>query len=649
MPSVSFIIPSHNRAGELPQTLDSLLAQTSGDWEVVLIDDHSTDGALDVARAYAARDERFRVVQLPDPKRGASTARNLALTLTRGAFIIFLDSDDLVSPTCVEHRAAYMRQHAELDFGIWRCQLFREQAGDVPQHFNADTGADDLDRFLTSDVPWQTTQPIWRRSALDRLTLPMPSQGAIPKIWDESVLSGQDWEFHIRALALGMRYARIDETDCHWRMAGPDRDSIGKQSYGKAHARARPSVVRKMYDLLSERNLLTESRRHAFVALYFQAADNLARRVSRVEGRATWRETLTLGLVDRKRWREVDRYLLLQRWPALAERRRLKIMREWPRAMLPTRGKYFLHAPLPGHVPSVSVVMSAYNSAAYIRPAVESILDQGYRDIEFIIVDDGSTDGTGEILREYADGDCRIRLIQRENRGLTVSLNEGLSLAQGEFIARMDADDVALRDRLDAQVDYMRGHPDVALLGTKVMLIDPCGVELVEGEFHAGHTDIDGALLRGNGAAIYHPSTMIRRSALTRVGGKYVERYNGAEDIELFLRLAEVGRVENLDQVLLQYRKHPQSVNHRRYDEQFHLVNAIIAEARKRRGLPADPEARIAKWTPEPIRTQLQRWAWNALKRRRPDVARTHAWRAVRSAPMNLSNWKLLACAVRGH
>src|SRR4051812_10604678 len=101
MPSLSFIIPLHNRAGELPQTLDCLLAQTRGDWEAVVVDDHSTDAAADVARGYATRDSRIKVVPLPDPKRGASAGRNFGVAQSSGELIVFLDSDDLVAPTCV--------------------------------------------------------------------------------------------------------------------------------------------------------------------------------------------------------------------------------------------------------------------------------------------------------------------------------------------------------------------------------------------------------------------------------------------------------------------------------------------------------------------------------------------------------------------
>ena len=636
VPLVSFIIPLHNRAAELPRTLDALLAQTSDAWEAIVVDDHSTDGAADVARAYASRDPRFNVIALPDPKRGAPAARNLGVASAAGAFVIFLDSDDLVMPTCVERRVAFMLERPTLDFAVARCQLFRDQPGDVPLLWNSDTGEDDLDRLLKMDVPWQTTSPIWRRSSLATLA------------WDESVPSGQDWEFHIRAVASGLRHERIDgEVDCFWRVAGPTRESIGKATFlGTGHVRARPAVIAKMAAFVEAAGRMTPRRRRWFDAMAFRAAEALADRVSRKAARAMWRERRNQSGLTDAQFRQANRYLMFKRWPTLAARKRVEIARTWPADLLIRRGKFFNRAPVdPARPPTISVVMSAFNNAEFVDAAIESVLGQSFFDFELIVIDDGSTDGTGELLQQFADSDCRVRLIRRENRGLTVSLNEGLALARGEFVARMDADDVALRDRFERQLACLRAHADCVLLGSAVTLIDPCGVEVVRGGHVAGHDAIDAALLAGEGSSVYHPSTMMRRDALARVGG-YRPDYNGAEDLDLFLRLAEVGRVENLPDALLQYRIHPKSVNATKHERQYDLVQRVIADARARRGMP--PAGATEKWTPEPIERQRHRWAWNALKRGRRDVARTHAWHAFRDRPFGLANWKLLACAVRG-
>src|SRR3954468_5693657 len=120
--------------------------------------------------------------------------------------------------------------------------------------------------------------------------------------------------------------------------------------------------------------------------------------------------------------------------------------------------------------PTVSVLLAVYNARRYLRQAIDSILAQTFTDFEFIIIDDGSTDDTLAILREYEKRDGRIRLISRPNKGLTTTLNEGLALARGEFLARMDGDDVALPTRFEKQVTYLRDHPECVLVGSRVLL-----------------------------------------------------------------------------------------------------------------------------------------------------------------------------------
>src|SRR5512135_1833139 len=141
--------------------------------------------------------------------------------------------------------------------------------------------------------------------------------------------------------------------------------------------------------------------------------------------------------------------------------------------------------------PLISVCMPVYNAERYIARAVESILGQTFGDFEFLILDDGSTDGSLEILRRYANHDPRIRLTSRPNKGLPPSLNELVDQARGEFIARMDADDVALPERFARQVEYLRAHPDCVLVGSRVQLVDPEGDPLCDWCTMQEHEAID--------------------------------------------------------------------------------------------------------------------------------------------------------------
>src|SRR4051794_12100877 len=158
--------------------------------------------------------------------------------------------------------------------------------------------------------------------------------------------------------------------------------------------------------------------------------------------------------------------------------------------------------------PSISVVMSVYNAGAYLRDAVESVLAQTVGDFEFIVIDDGSTDESPHMLRDYASRDPRIRLTVRENKGLTVTLNEGIDQARGEFVARMDCDDVCVPSRFDKQLRYFREHRDVVCAGGYFELIDEKGRLLTRLRPPSEDEAIQKLLLAGH-TAICHPAAMM--------------------------------------------------------------------------------------------------------------------------------------------
>src|SRR5215213_8085491 len=124
------------------------------------------------------------------------------------------------------------------------------------------------------------------------------------------------------------------------------------------------------------------------------------------------------------------------------------------------------------HAPPLSVVMPVYNGKAYVGQAIESILTQTFTDFEFMIVDDGSTDGSNEIIEAYAQRDGRIRVLSQCNQGTSVALNTGIALARGELIAHMGADDIALPQRFERQLHYLRQNPQIGVLGCSYLSID---------------------------------------------------------------------------------------------------------------------------------------------------------------------------------
>jgi len=217
--------------------------------------------------------------------------------------------------------------------------------------------------------------------------------------------------------------------------------------------------------------------------------------------------------------------------------------------------------------PRVSVLMPVYNGERYVRKAVESILNQTFTDFEFIIVDDGSTDHTWQILQDYAANEPRIVLVRNEtNVGLARSLNRGLGLARGEYIARMDADDVSLSGRLTAQVSFLDEHAGVGVVGSAVQVIDADGSPGNVWRYPAMHALILWSLCFH--APLAHPTVVFRRAVVERVGG-YDDALLASEDRDLWQRLSSVTRLANLPEVYLLYRQHPNKVSCRHADMQL--------------------------------------------------------------------------------
>lgn len=300
-----------------------------------------------------------------------------------------------------------------------------------------------------------------------------------------------------------------------------------------------------------------------------------------------------------------------------------------------------------GKVPAVSVVMPVYNTERYLKYALQSVAAQTFEDFEFIILDDGSTDASVHIIQQYAENDERIRFFPLEHRGYVSLLRRGLNHCRGEFVARMDSDDISLPQRFEKQVNFLRANADVVAVGSQITVIDPYG-SCVEKPVHKlCHEEIEKELLNGVGWALVHPTVMMRREALMKVGG-YREDLMVSEDLDLFLRLAEFGKLANLPDVLLQYRQHLQSVNYTKYEQQKAVKRQIVGDAFKRRGLPMPPNWSFRERKMLPHAEQYRRWGWAAMRSGNVPVARRHAWAAVQKAPMSMDTWRLTVCAIRG-
>ena len=212
-------------------------------------------------------------------------------------------------------------------------------------------------------------------------------------------------------------------------------------------------------------------------------------------------------------------------------------------------------------IPIISVVMPVYNAEKYLDESIQSILNQTYKDFEFIIVNDGSTDKSLDIIKKYQKTDDRIVLIDRENKGLVFSLNEGISIAQGKYIARMDADDISLSSRLDKQILLLEKNENIIACGSWIGVFkNKHHINKVQ-KFPLNSDFCLARLLFG--VPMAHPSVMVDKLALIKLKEKdgfiYDEKMRYIEDYDLWVRLSRYGEYANVQEVLLNYRNTPNS------------------------------------------------------------------------------------------
>jgi glycosyltransferase involved in cell wall biosynthesis len=206
--------------------------------------------------------------------------------------------------------------------------------------------------------------------------------------------------------------------------------------------------------------------------------------------------------------------------------------------------------------PSISVIMPIYNGEKYLKEAIESILTQSFKDFEFIIINDGSTDGTENIIKAFSDP--RIVYIDNGgNLGLATSLNAGIEAARGAYIARMDADDVSLPGRFEKQFSYLESKPHIGIVGSSIILIDGSGKKVALHKRPGAHVGIKFSSLFSS--PMYHPTVMGRGEIFKR--HHYSETFSNSEDYELWSRLLFKTEVKfsNLANPVLKYRVYPQS------------------------------------------------------------------------------------------
>lgn len=297
-------------------------------------------------------------------------------------------------------------------------------------------------------------------------------------------------------------------------------------------------------------------------------------------------------------------------------------------------------------MPAVSVVLPFRDSGEYVGDAVRSVLTQDFTDFELLAIDDGSRDDSRRTIETISQCDGRVRVLDAGGRGLPAALNVGIAAARGRYIARMDADDVVLPERLTRQVAALDRDANLIVIGSAVDQIDERGRRLDTAWYPSSPASIRAAL-RGGRCCLCHPATMFRRDAVVSVGG-YRTSVPLAEDYDLWLRLLRVGDLRNLDVPLLRYRLHRGSVAFTRTAEQVRsLLRSAVLDRddldpaeRARVEHIFDLPSLIARLRPneDPADVLLDLTGWyveNAVMATRPRTVRRLIGRLASLAPEN--------------
>jgi len=276
--------------------------------------------------------------------------------------------------------------------------------------------------------------------------------------------------------------------------------------------------------------------------------------------------------------------------------------------------------------PTISVLMPCYNAERWLDESITSILSQTFSDFEFIIVNDGSRDKTLQKIEQYAASDDRIKVVDKANNtGLTDALNIGIRVACGEWIARIDADDVCEQQRLERQLAYVNEEPDMLLLGSGCSEIDSEGKLIKTHRYPRDHASLVDRLERSQGF-FPHSSAFYRRDVVQHLGG-YRKQFEVAQDCDLWLRLCVLGRIGCVPEPLVRIRKHDRQISHYKYNSRQLVLGCAARTSHfiRRHGLPDPVDAKEEA-------TLRHFFSWVEQCMHEADIfSAYHAWREARA------------------
>ncbi|MCU0546424.1 MAG: glycosyltransferase [Oscillatoriaceae cyanobacterium Prado104] len=533
-PRVSVIIPAYNGDRYIAQAVTSIIDQTYTNWETIVVDDGSTDNTREVLQPYLERNlDRIRYVY--QDNQGVAAARNSGIREAKGELIAFLDQDDFCLPDKLAAQVALFDAHPSLGIVNSGWRIVNEQGEKI---FDV--------------TPWEYLPQLDLKTWIVYLPL-LPSAMMFSRQWLERVGgfnseydSVDDADLILRLALSGCEAIWLRQVTAYYRQHGQN------VSVQRAQKQANLAIKLKQ-NLFSRTDLPAEIRqleKPAFYEILTWMAWQLyysgypAQAVEYYEKSFLY----TPYSPERTAINWIERLIGISKSYGVSPNlKSLRNLPAWQKLMMSI---------LPQKTPRVSVIIPTYNSAAYILKAIESVFEQTYKNWEIIVVDDGSTDNTSEVLAPYLD---LIQYVYQDNQGAAIARNHACQLAKGEFLAFLDADDLFLPEKLEKQVACFDADTALDLVQTGWVIVDKDGTGIY------GVTPWEEAPNLDLAAFVYYkpvrPSAMmLRREWWERLGG-FDPRFPPTEDLDFVLRLALKGcNCAWLKEILTCYRQHDSNI-----------------------------------------------------------------------------------------
>ena len=545
-PLISVVIPTYNSAEFLVQALNSVLNQTYTNYEIIVIDDGSTDNTSQAIESY-----RSQIKYFYQDNQGVAAARNKGMELARGEFVAFLDADDLFLPQKLRQQIATFTANPDAGMVISGWHLTNAQ-GEITADIELWHSLPQLD--LKTWLYWKPVLPsatMIRRHWLKKA-------GGFPS----ATIPVEDVEYFLKLVLQGCQAVWCPHIGTIYRQVNPNslcRNTLKRvESLKLLHQRffAQPDLpiaVKREENSISYFNLVW-SAWHLYCSDYGQQMCDYLRlslsytTFSAAEISLNWIESFEN--YSHEAGQTFNTYKLTQApgWQELIS------------DTLATRQ------------PKVSVIIPAYNSAKYLPEAIASVWSQTYTDYEIIVINDGSTDNTSEAMAPFLE---RVRYFEQQNQGVSATRNRGIYLARGELIAFLDADDIFMPHKLQQQVATFAAQPKLGIVNSGFRIITEEGKPVIDIErWHKiPHLTPDIWLLH---KPVLPSAMMFRRDWLIEVEG-FDCRFFASEDVDLVLRMVAKGCPTTwLKEIVVYYRQHQSSASWRNPTKQ--MVNAELMQ-----------------------------------------------------------------------